>query len=330
VRQQFSGEIPYHGMRDVPYDRVIVARINSVDSKLGNCTVEFYGANRVETIEINFQYFSPTAWIRIMPQEGALVILGITTGGAHEILGYKAGNYEAVAREGRLFRELKPGEFEIMSSGLASIFGSASGVLYMSAKMTDFELDGVRNEAKLDTGLTKMSSGTDELRFGNVKRKLLPTDLEETDIGTPILRYKEFFIKIMKSLLKSVSVKIGDVFEESIAIPTVDLRTGGILKAEIKFYDVTGVQYTELRVDSGGNVTIQLPLGKTMAFQKLGDLAPLLKEIARKDDAIESSAVEDPTFWAWVNTVSAHIPTTAPSRLTGKITEGSDSFIMGG
>lgn len=56
---------------------------------------------------------------------------------------------------------------------------------------------------------------------------------------------------------------------------------------------------------------------------------------ARKEDEIQSTAAEDSAFWAWVIDISARVatlsgtPLTAPTSLTGKITEGSDTVEIG-
>jgi hypothetical protein len=53
------------------------------------------------------------------------------------------------------------------------------------------------------------------------------------------------------------------------------------------------------------------------------------KEAGRKGDAIKSVAADDAAFWAWVSTVSAHVGTSAPTSLTGKITGGSSEVKIG-
>jgi hypothetical protein len=52
-------------------------------------------------------------------------------------------------------------------------------------------------------------------------------------------------------------------------------------------------------------------------------------EAGRKGDAIKSVAADDTAFWAWVATVSAHVGTSAPTSLTGKITGGSSEVKIG-
>ena len=52
-------------------------------------------------------------------------------------------------------------------------------------------------------------------------------------------------------------------------------------------------------------------------------------EAARKGDATKSVVADDSAFWAWVATVSAHVGTSAPTSLTGKITGGSSEVKIG-
>lgn len=59
------------------------------------------------------------------------------------------------------------------------------------------------------------------------------------------------------------------------------------------------------------------------------------KEAARKNDAIQSTATDDPTFWTWVTTVSAvlnglvpgSVPV-VPSSVSGKITQGTSEVLL--
>ncbi len=53
------------------------------------------------------------------------------------------------------------------------------------------------------------------------------------------------------------------------------------------------------------------------------------KGAARKEDEIQSTPVEDPTFWTFLASVGAALSLTAPQSLTGKITGGSDTVEIG-
>lgn len=57
------------------------------------------------------------------------------------------------------------------------------------------------------------------------------------------------------------------------------------------------------------------------------------KEAARKGDAIQSTAADDPTFWTWLTAAAAvlaglgvAVPT--PTSLTGKITQGTSEVLL--
>jgi len=59
------------------------------------------------------------------------------------------------------------------------------------------------------------------------------------------------------------------------------------------------------------------------------------REAARNDDAVKSTATEDPTFWAWVATITSVVNGLAggaagnpPADLTGKIIEGTDEVLL--
>lgn len=76
---------------------------------------------------------------------------------------------------------------------------------------------------------------------------------------------------------------------------------------------------------------------KTAALDMDGDFVRILgkagpgseAEAGRKGDAVKSVAADDAAFWAWVTTVSAHVGTSAPTSLTGKITGGSSEVKIG-
>jgi hypothetical protein len=50
---------------------------------------------------------------------------------------------------------------------------------------------------------------------------------------------------------------------------------------------------------------------------------------ARQNDAIQSTAVEDATFWAWISAVGTALGITPPTSLTGKISGGSTEVKIG-
>lgn len=57
------------------------------------------------------------------------------------------------------------------------------------------------------------------------------------------------------------------------------------------------------------------------------------KEAARKGDAIQSAATDDPDFWAWIAAAAAvlaglGVTLNPPTSLTGKITEGTSEVLL--
>lgn len=106
--------------------------------------------------------------------------------------------------------------------------------------------------------------------------------------------------------------------------------------AHIGVYPSASVPAGEIRIysrDSDGNIVAQLYIkadGKHY-FNSGTNYA------ARKEDSIQSTSVEDSTFWTWVAAVHAALQTTPangtvsatlPTALTGKITDGTDEVLL--
>lgn len=88
-----------------------------------------------------------------------------------------------------------------------------------------------------------------------------------------------------------------------------DIEAGETL---IYSYDDSGSILAKILLDASGNVVIND--GSNYA--------------ARVEDAVQSTSAEDSTFWTWVTSVSSALSLTAPTSLTGKITEGTEKVLL--
>lgn len=131
-----------------PYDRLVVGQITEVSPTTGTVQVEFADISGQRSMRVTHPYVSANSWIRTMPEPGTYCLIGFraSTIGHAEIISYIEpdegsrvyhGENEDQIRTGRTspsagkhaYRPLQSGEFELMSYGKASVFGSRRGTL---------------------------------------------------------------------------------------------------------------------------------------------------------------------------------------------------------
>lgn len=176
-----------------------------------------------ERLELPLPGFSlnrtKSSWIRYMPQRGDFVLVGYDNRDQAFILGYTAGIPENVglsisgayrqvtaAKEaGEViettrsntgaeteqtvkaglgdFLALQPGEYDLRSSGGATIYGNSDGSLYLAGGARSWvRLDKKNQEVHGEAPLFYLTSTGTELRSGLIKRRVLPTDYKESSI----------------------------------------------------------------------------------------------------------------------------------------------------
>jgi hypothetical protein len=81
------------------------------------------------------------------------------------------------------FLALQPGEYDLRSSGGATIYGNNDGSLYLAGGARAWvRLDKKNQEVHGEAPLFYLASTGTELRSGLIKRRVLPTDYKESSI----------------------------------------------------------------------------------------------------------------------------------------------------
>ena len=265
---------PYFGARTGIPGSSIDGIIESVDTRNGVVNIRL-GHSAIGTRNgVKIPFFqvsvlrSNSSWLRFMPQVGDRVNLVQGMDGRIHIMNYEVLNYKQLAdadeEEEFLFRELKEGEYELRSAGAAEIFGSRSGILRMAGGASTLTLNRDDMIATLDAPLITANATSCQIRFGEVRRKVLPTDFGETALALGSQR--EFRLTVAKDILLAsvpmVDIKLGDVVTDTTPFPVKPGGLGAPLRGEFRVFDPTGlIPMFSFRVDSGGSLEILQTVG---------------------------------------------------------------------
>jgi hypothetical protein len=296
--------------------RTHIAQIVSVDDLNGRGTVRVATTGEEYTLTLPLGGFSingiSSSWMRYMPQRRDHVKLTFGPDNRPEIVGYAAFGEEpdgadAASRQGghipkngayatvrrlaeqnvnglQIFRRLRPGEWDMRSTGGAEIYGNRFGTLTLSGGAPAVvTLDKQHSEIRGRTGLTVLGGDGVEVRFGDVKRKLLPSSVvEEAVTVNPIgaIAPKEFSVDVSYKTpplgtptLTFYDFAAGDV-RGSAGLPVAG-PAALPLRARERFYDPSGLITTvSTEIDAIGNIQIRqiataLPLGYDAKFARV-------------------------------------------------------------
>lgn len=273
MRPSIPGEDdPFLGTRDEIPQSAISGTIASVDTRRGIVGVRLgrgvgYRPDvKLPMFQLSFN-LTKSSWFRFMPQVGDNVTLVQNVDGSMHIVNYECLNYEqlanADAQDEFLFRELQQGEFEVRSSGFATIFGSKTGTLRLAGGPAVLTLNRKDQAADLSAPFIRMGALSCEIRFGEVRRRVLPTDFEETGMPGGTGTFREFRLVVAKDAgpvaLPMVEVALGDVLTETPpAYPLALSGFGTPLRARATIKDPTGLlNLFGLQVDSAGNLEVR-------------------------------------------------------------------------
>lgn len=311
--------LPYrHGQQDERFfkSRTHVAQIVSVDDLNGRVTVRLATTSEEYTLIVPLGGLSingtESSWMRYMPQRRDHVKITFGPDNRPEIVGYAAFGEEpdgvdAASRQGghipkngayatvrrlaeknvnglQIFRRLRPGEWDMRSSGAAEIYGNRFGTLTLAGgAQAVVTLDKQHSEIRGRTGLTVLGGDGVDLRLGDVKRKLLPSSVVEESVTvnpTGALAPKEFSVEVKYKTpplgtpeLTFYDFAAGDV-RDSVGLP-VPGPAALPLRARERFYDPSGLITTvSTEVDAIGNIQIRqavtaLPLGYDAKFARV-------------------------------------------------------------
>jgi hypothetical protein len=292
MREPIPGdEDPFHGSRDEIPGVAVDGIITAVDPRNGILKVRIEQGSSVRPdIKLPMVQFSfalgRSSWFRFIPQVGDTVTLVQGMDGSMHIINFEAINYGQLADEDAadqfIYRELKAGEYELRSAGRATVWGSADGTLQLTGGPVSITLSKDRLESILDGSLHRQVVMGSEVRFGEVRRQLLPTDTEETALTGGTLREHRTYLAHDAGVaaLPVIDIKLGDVVDDIAPfIPTMG-SGGGPLRAHVRVYDAAGATLAfELEVDALGNTeATQASTAATLGLKLVGLLSPFLAQ----------------------------------------------------
>jgi len=257
------------------HNRVHLGQIKNVNTVTGTATVAVQNTGQlikavIPTHAISMRGFR-SSWQRYMPQNLDFVkvafgpdnrpyLLSAATWGTNTTAfndGYAQIQDVGSRKQGGIsdFVELKQGEWDMRSSGNAYIHGSEQGRLLLCGGQSKIELRKEAEEIESRAGLTIISNGAgSSIRLGEVKRKLLPTDFQETAITGAT---NELSTTVETGGLISLSMyqsRIGDV-RDGAGLP--EFGSGAPLRARYSYYDPTGFTTAlEIKINNLGSVDV--------------------------------------------------------------------------
>jgi hypothetical protein len=273
--------------------RIAIAQIQHVDTLNGRVVIEYNGRSQQDTLQIPLNGFGikglKSSWQRYMPQGGEFVKVMFEADNTPHIIGYAAygeelqdgkrtGNYHAprnggygtvarIAKSNRglglIFRELRPGEWDMRSSGGADIYGAADGTLSLAAGGGAQII--LRKDAQEERHRNLLSAWDLDgvtLKLGRTRRRL-PGETNETDVApnpasAPLAQ--EFSLRLAYKTppqgtpeIEIYKTEVGDV-RSSLGLP--ETVSGIPIRQRTVWSDPTGVTSLSLTVDALGNANI--------------------------------------------------------------------------
>lgn len=226
-------------------------------------------------------YIGPTSWIRVNPERRTKIVINYR---GEDMRPY-VGSYitediegagvqsllEATADGNFYFRELKEGEIQLTSSGLADVSLLANGNLELrggattlTLSNTDLEIAAIAPVHRLMTEDSKLQSIGNEMRFGVVTRNS-PLDVtQKTAITYLTKQAKEYMVHLSTegASVPMVDHRVGNVVEDT-GMPALLNGVGVRLRSQ---YGTVSSQKVEFTIDETGNVAVTIPQS-TLGFQ---------------------------------------------------------------
>jgi hypothetical protein len=269
------------GYADKPFE-AYVDRVNPANEKI---TVD--SATGPDDVVVPHPMLSTNSWMRALPEKGARVVSVSTAGGTlrRVVVGYfsrqAADLVSRYKNKVGLYRPLKAGEWDLMTPGVAYIYGTTQGKLYLRGGPVHQTLDPqrlhIRSRApthrrecheKLDATIL------DEERFGVVVRNTNPpaeknrwlrapdTQEEEGEskAGTKINKQpfaKEYLRIFGRDAKRLAALMEGDLFDDK-GQELKHSKTSRKLRLLRELYDKEGeVQYQHEIDDEKGAIAIK-------------------------------------------------------------------------
>lgn len=281
--------------QQAPRQTAVTGVVRGVDPATERVSVD----RAAEAVNLRHAFVSDASWIRSVPNAGTRVSVAINPEtNRYEIQEYRANDpkdaLEQYAQKKSLYRPLKGGEHEVVSSGGAVSFWGSLPFQEHRAGSIRTTLDGTKMEMehKAPTHVQRLHKNRsdvigDEIRVGLVKRPLsadrsiyaLLPPASNPLIGS-FQFAKEYLVNLKDDVFSTdlIDIRSGHVYDDVLApgVPFAMPRMGdnGLpLRHHAKYFvtiEPGGIpapmQFTEMQVDSLGNVAVNLSKLSVMGF----------------------------------------------------------------
>lgn len=292
-------------------------------------TLEVDSPVGVDNVQIPHPMLSNDAWIRAIPERGARVVTVSTAGGTlrRAVVGYYSratAEYLTRYRQGQgLYKPLRPGEWDLMTPGVAYIHGTAEGKLHLRGGLIHGTLDPKKLKVswrspthvrelhqKLDNAVV------DEERFGVVIRHKTAQEKDRwlRAPGSETSFAKEYLRILGRDAKRLAAYLEGDLFNDT-GKELKHTSTGRKLRALREYYTAEGETTWQLEVDDEKGAT-------------------RWKGLADKIDVLQQAAEVTMSLLKVVQTISQSLNISAGSSIdisaatTGRYS-GTQSTVLG-
>jgi len=294
----------------------------------GQEKVTVNSATGYDDVNVGHPMLGPNSWIRTMPEKGARVVTVSTAGGMLRriMVGYTsraAAEYISRYKQGSgLYKELKPGEWDLMTPGVAHIHGTVDGKLFLRGGLTHGELDPKKLHSRWrapthrrDLHLQQDEAVYDEERFGVVVRHKSASERHRW-LRAPSNSdafAKEYTRVFGHSDNRLALLMEGDCFDDEGSEIKHD-TTGKRMRHLRELYDDGGDPVYQVQIDEEGSILLDGAASKIKVQQASADTSIDLYKMATK--ALLSVSLEAGTSMD------------ATARTTGRFS-GSAQTILG-
>lgn len=281
---RFGDRVQQRAMQDrtTPYTSVI----QSIDPETEVISV----LDSSKKVDIRFPFVSPGAWSRSMPTSGLRVSVVYSKENKKlELVGYQTNKssdlIDGYRKKANLYRPLREGEHDIVSSGRASSFYGSQPVKTDRAGLVSSKHDGLKLEHTVRAPTIVWRGARNrpdiighELRFGAVKRPLSASkDAYALKLGSlpdadSFIFSTEYLLALsdMTTDAPLVDIRSGDVFDDALlpgypmAMPALGANNLPLRHRAKYFVTIepgsvaVPKQSTDFEIDTLGNVSLTL------------------------------------------------------------------------
>jgi hypothetical protein len=275
------------GFEDKPFEGQVFR------TQPGKEKITVNSATGYDDVAVGHPMLGPNSWIRTMPERGARVVTVSTAGGQMRriMVGYSsraAAEYIKRYQAGSgLYKELKPGEWDLMTPGVSHVHGTVDGKLFLRGGLVHGELDPKKLHARWrapthrrDLHLQEDGAVYDEERFGVVIRDKSDSERHRW-LRAPSNSdafAKEYYRVYGHSDNRLAVVMEGDCFDDEGDEIKHD-TTGKRVRALREYYDDDGDAVYQVQIDNEGSILLDGDASKINVQQNSADTSMDLKKL---------------------------------------------------